>query len=186
MLAIIAAIEADSNRDFILHIYEKFYPQMKYQILHIVGKHGNADDLVQDTVIRLIAHIELLQALHENQVMMYAIRTAKSVALDYMRKKSVRNKWRYYPEEYEEMPDQSDTPEEICIKKESRSELWRTVGGLSERDQDLIYFKYQLDLSTEELCNLLNISEKSIRQCLSRARSRVRKLMIGGGGFEKE
>lgn len=186
MLTVIAKIVSDSDREFILQIYKKFYPQMKYQILHIVGKSENCEDLIQDTVIKLISHIELLQVLQENQMMMYAIKTAKSVALDYMRKKSVRSKWRYYSEEYEEIADKADTPEEICIKKESRTELWETVGGLSERDQDLIYFKYQLDMSTIELCEVLNISEKSIRQCLFRARNRVRKLMMGGGEFEEK
>lgn len=185
MLGIIATIVSDSDREFILSIYKKFYPQMKYQILHVVGKCNDADDLIQDTVIRLIAHIELLKALQENQIMMYAVKTAKSVALDYMRKNLVRSKWRYYPEEYEEIVDKADTPEEICIKKESRTELWETVDGLSERDRDLIYFKYQLDLSMDELCEVLNISEKSIRQCLFRARKRVRTLMMGGGDCEK-
>lgn len=110
MLGIIATVVSDSDREFILSIYKKFYPQMKYQILHVVGKCNNADDLIQDTVIRLIAHIELLQVLQENQIMMYAVKTAKSVALDYMRKNSVRGKWQYYPEEYEEIADKAVCP----------------------------------------------------------------------------
>ena len=54
MLAIIAAIENDIEREFITQIYLKFYKKMRAKAFFIVHNDSEADEIVQEAFVNLI------------------------------------------------------------------------------------------------------------------------------------
>lgn len=173
-----------SDYAFIEEIYRSSYKLAAYHIYRVVKEPVEIADLLQDTFVRLIPKIDLLQSLSENQLRVYISQTAKHTALDYMRKKHVRDKWTYYPEETSPEPaDNADTPEEAYIKQERREEIQCAMDKLSERDRDLLYFKYRLDLSAPDICRAMGIKPESFYQALSKARKRLCKIMEREDGF---
>lgn len=56
-------------------------------------------------------------------------------------------------------------------------------GQAVERDRDLLYFKYRLDLSAPDICRTMGIKPESFYQALSKARKRLCKIMEQEGGF---
>lgn len=171
MIPTFESIQSDSGHNFIDRIYRNSYKLAAYQLFQIVKDPHVIADLLQDTFVRLIPKIDLLQTLSENQLRVYISQTAKHTALDYMRKKHVRDKWTYYPEETSPEPaDNADTPEEAFLKQERREEIQCAMDKLSERDRDLLYFKYRLDLSAPDICRAMGISslKVSIRLCPKR------------------
>ncbi|WP_195283731.1 RNA polymerase sigma factor, partial [Harryflintia acetispora] len=58
-------------------------------------------------------------------------------------------------------------------------ELGQAIATLGRRDQDLLYFKYFLELPNSEICTALGISEASIRPLLYRARKRALRALEG-------
>lgn len=177
-------MESTSDKIFINAIYCNSYKLAAYQLFQIVKDPHVIADLLQDTFLCLIPKIDLLQSLSENQLRVYISQTAKHIALDYMRKKHVQDKWTYYPEETSPEPaDNADTPEEAFLKQERREEIQCAMDKLSERDRDLLYFKYRLDLSAPDICRAMGIKPESFYQALSKARKRLCKIMEQEGGF---
>lgn len=184
MIPTFDSIQSDRDRNFIEEIYRNLSKLAAYQLFQIVKDPRIIADLLQDTFVRLIPKINLLQSLSENQLRVYISQTAKHIALDYMRKKHVQDKWTYYPEETSPEPaDNADTPEEAFLKQERREEIQCAMDKLSERDRDLLFFKYRLDLSAPDICRAMGIRPESFYQALSKARKRLCKIMEREGGF---
>ena len=85
----ILAIESDHDRDFMTSLYLDRKGLIYREILGLAGSEA-VDDLVQETMIRLIDKVELLETLDEKRLTAYVAETAKNTARNYLRKKTER------------------------------------------------------------------------------------------------
>ena len=78
-----------------------------------------------------------------------------------------------------------DQPESIIERiedlQEKRTSLTKVWMQLTDAEQELLYRKYVLDQTTEELAGIFQCSRDSIRMRLSRARRKSLRLMKGEG-----
>lgn len=179
MLAFLNTTEPDADKELILALYESHKSTMAAIIYKVTGDKNLIDDLLQESILRLIPHIGTLRRLEPYQRRRYTLLTTKSTAIDYMRQNAKQRGWVYYSEEVPGEASREEGPEARFISLEERGELHRSIGELSERDHDLICYKYFLGFSDAELSHTLGISPRNIREYLSRARRRLRKLMLG-------
>lgn len=167
------ALTDDDERDFIEHVYNANYRLMKYQIYQVTGRYQDIDDLIQDTILRLIPRVSLLRGLSGKQVRVYAVRTAKTVALNYLRS---HNKQTLGKAEISQLPDSFESAYDAM---EGNEAFHAMIGNLGKTDYDVLYMRYRMDMDPEEIGRLLGI--KSIYQRLSRARKRLLELLHRGG-----
>jgi RNA polymerase sigma-70 factor (ECF subfamily) len=76
------------------------------------------------------------------------------------------------------------SPEELAERSEQHRELLATVRRLSEQDQQIIAYRYFLELSEPEMADLLDCPRGTVKSRLSRATGRLREelsLRAGGG-----
>ena len=73
--------------------------------------------------------------------------------------------------------DPRETVEDKVVYWEEREDLWGTILRLPEKDKDLLYLKYVLELHDADIAKILNISPTSVRQYLTRARRAAKKLI---------
>ncbi len=69
------------------------------------------------------------------------------------------------------------TPERLALSKESREQIENAVEALPATQRQVITFRDLEGLSSEDVCNILQVSETNQRVLLHRARSRVRKTL---------
>ncbi len=69
------------------------------------------------------------------------------------------------------------TPERLALSKESREQIENAVEALPATQRQVITFRDLEGLSSEDVCNILKVSETNQRVLLHRARSRVRKTL---------
>ena len=75
-------------------------------------------------------------------------------------------------------PDSWETiPEETLLSKETRSYIQQAIDGLSSSQRMVITLRDMEMLTSEEVCNILEISETNQRVLLHRARSKVRQTL---------
>lgn len=75
------------------------------------------------------------------------------------------------------------SPEELAERSELHRELLAAIRGLSEQDQQIIAYRYFLDLSETEMAGLLGCPRGTVKSRLSRATSRLREeLRTASGG----
>lgn len=68
-------------------------------------------------------------------------------------------------------------PEREDPQSEEAQELWQAVRKLERADQEIIYLRYFLELSTAETAETLGIAEGTVKSRLSRTLSRLRTAM---------
>jgi len=83
-----------------------------------------------------------------------------------------------YPDHWATAPQQWDmTPEQLLLSGECRAYLEQAIADLPPVQRQVITLRDIQGWDSEEVCNVLKISESNCRVLLHRARSRVRQVM---------
>lgn len=81
------------------------------------------------------------------------------------------NHWRVDPASWAEIP------EDILLSKETLDRIRQAIDELPENQQVVITLRDMEEFSSQEICNILEISETNQRVLLHRARARVRQAL---------
>lgn len=180
MFAIIDAIENNLEHEFITQIYLKYYKKMRAKAFFIVHDELEADEIVQESFIKLIEHVKELMMFDPIKVPAYVMVTVKNVSLHHWH--NIKNEQEYKApvsdDEFDRLlADEKGIPEEIYIHEEELQALADTLKKLPEKDRLVLESKYILSLSDKEIAEQLNISTPSVRSYLTRARRKAYAIM---------
>ncbi len=179
MLAI-AAMKGDDDKAFMLNLYNDYYGLVRKTVYSITRNTNEAEDLTNDTFIKLIEKISLIRTLDSCRLAAYVVYTSRSVAINFIKHRDVQNKYVYYGKDLsisENIPNPGDNIEDRIIHQEEMEELGNTILKLPEKYKDLLYFKYILGMNDREIARILKIAPDSVRQYLTRARREAKKLL---------
>jgi len=154
----------------------------------VLGEYGAAQDVVQETFFRLW---RLLPRLREpNRVRQLVAKTARSVSLDVLRRRSAAKRAPTIPfsslQTDEEQPVQVPTeapPSDALLRKEIIDALMREVDSLPEAYREVVALRYISELSCQEIAELLETTVSAVEARLHRAREHLRRRLeriIGG------
>ena len=178
---IIQAIEDDHQRKFMENIYKLYYVEMKKKALSIVDNETEAEEIVQESFVKLIKRVDTLINIDTNKLPAYLMATVKNSAINFIKHKSYESSFIVYSDEddvVERLPDEEGIPERILSHKEDLEILARALPLLPERDLRLLEAKYILDLTNEEISKQFNIAPGSVRTYIMRARKRAYLLFL--------
>lgn len=184
MLAIIDAIEDDSDRELLTEWYQEFYRIMRKKSYDIIGDYHLANDMVNEAFIKIIRNIEKIKQLNCSERAFYFVSTIRSVSIDYLRKKNIESKYvnQYKVEEdYEldNMTAESLISDKTYETKDFYVDMERYLEQLPKRDAQLIVQKCLWELSDREISEALGIKEQSVHTYVRRAKNRLIKIMNG-------
>ncbi|MEK3875228.1 RNA polymerase sigma factor [Paenibacillus sp. FSL M7-0420] len=169
-------------------LYDSHYPLMRKKAYTILKDQEVIEDVIQEAFIRLIPKTALLRTLNGCKVTTYVVNTIKHYCYDHIRRRARRSRKVYTGlnnDVAEQIPDPAAATEENYIQAEAVGALERAMLQLSERDRNLLYFKYKLELRDPQIGELLNLPPQHVRQYISRARGRVlRVLREEGVGYQ--
>lgn len=184
---IILAIDNDNDREFMIAIYIELYPLMKSTAFSIVKNQTTAEDLVHDSIANLIDKIDTIRDFERKRLVSYVVTTVTNNAKNYYNKYIGAGKASFLGLENdmaETIPDLSSTPEEIFDIKEDYMELGMAMKLLPEKEREILYLKYNLEKTDQEICEIMHIKKDSVRQYLTRARRNARKIITKEGAFK--
>ncbi|ADY54474.1 RNA polymerase, sigma-24 subunit, ECF subfamily [Syntrophobotulus glycolicus DSM 8271] len=179
-LLIILAIENDEDRYFIAQLYKQYYPLMKKKAYEILHDYSVIDDLINDAFIKLIGKISILRSLECYKRTSYIVNTIRNISINYNKQYAAKSEKMFLgmsDDLMESIPDMKFAMQEICSTKDDYIELGEAMEQLSKRDRDLLYNKYNLELSDKEIADIMGISLNNIREYLTRARRRAFKIL---------
>lgn len=182
MLAIISAIENDSEREFITQIYLTYYKKMKSKAYFIIRNESEAEEIVQEAFVKLIEHVQDLMRMDSIKVPVYVMVTVKNISINHWNdaKKENERKVLIADDELERwIADEKALPEDVYIHAEELEKLAETLPLLPEKDRMVLESKYILELSDRDIAKELNIQAKSVRIYLTRARRKAYAIMKG-------
>ena len=150
-------------------IYRKYYGNMKRAVLGLLSG-PDVEDIIQETVLRMMRSIEKWRGLTENQMYAYTCHAARNHAIDYLR---AHQKEPYLQEKDPEEEEWSNGLDARLIREEQIGMLYQILDRLSDRDRDLLIMKYWQHLSDWEIAARLEVKPTSVSGLVSRARKRV-------------
>lgn len=166
---IILAIEDEDDREFMASIYTDYKLLLFSEIRKIVNDQWAAEDLIQDTLLRLIDKVGLLRTLERPKLTSYVVTTGKNLAKNHLRFLSRHQQVSMDALDSDEHPSGYNMEDE-AITHIMVAQLYSSWGDLPENVQELLERKYILMQSDEEIAKAFGIKEASVRMRLSRAR----------------
>ena len=159
----------------VVELVERYRAPLLYFLTGFVRDFAEAEDIVSETVVRLLVKKPALK--NENALKTYLYKTARNIAVDRLRKgKREREflKTAYADTETQYIDD-------ALAKSEEKRLLAIALRQLSTEYRQVLYFYYFEDLSVSELCRVLKKSKKQIYNLLSRAKTALATILKKGG-----
>lgn len=173
--------EKISDQLFIEGIYKTFERLMYHTAQKYCVNPRVCEDIIQESLIKLIAKVSLLRTLNEFALANYIVTTVKNTSIDSIRKKATEKNNTISLGDLEcDLPADTLTMDEILAQEEMRIHIRKTLNQLDPEDQWLLEGKYILGYDDSELARVLNCKPASIRMKLTRARRKALQLLEGG------
>jgi RNA polymerase sigma-70 factor (ECF subfamily) len=162
----------EENR-FFTDLYQKFKPLMFSQALRYTDDLTAAEDIVYESLSKLLDKYDTLSALNRNALASYIVCTIRSVAINRYRKERREG-------EYANTQSEAAAPsaEDVALQGIFSEPLASAWPLLSEDDQCLLERKYILGMNTDELAKVYSCTPAYVRVKLLRARNRARSLLM--------
>lgn len=179
MIGAISALADDNDRTFVLKLYQEYYGLVRKTAYNLTKDSDSSEDLINDTFIKLINKISVLRTLDCCRVAAYVVYTARGVAINFVKHRDVENKHLYYAEDMDCLGavEPAATVEDLVIYHQGIDSMWSAILQLPEKQRDLLYFKYILEMDDAAIAQILMITPASVRQYLTRARREAKQLM---------
>jgi RNA polymerase sigma factor (sigma-70 family) len=147
-------------------------PVFRFAYLFL-GDPDEADDIAQETFLRAWNHLRSFDPARPLRPWLLGIcanlaRNRKRSAGRYLA--ALTRAFRF------DLQTTADTEENIA-KNLDGNQLWRAVQTLKADDQQVIYLRFFLDLSTAEAAQTLDVAEGTIKSRLNRALGRLREII---------
>lgn len=171
MPAVILAIQDESDRTYMEWVFQTYHRLMYHYIMEKLNDPWQADDVMQESVVKLIDKIHVLRRLSESKRRNYIITTAKNTAISYLRREAVRKGIPYDDWAKDCIGTESDEdPESLVLYQEEMELLQYVWDDLDERSRYLLSSRYILEQTFEEMAQELGVSSGSARMLLTRAK----------------
>jgi len=131
-----------------------------------LGDPGDAEDLVQEAFLRLLAAAERYRPVATFRTYLYRILTR--LCLDHARKRR--------PVLMDVLPEVADggpTPVETILQQEREQAVRRALDSLPARYRMAVVLRYFAGCGASEMAQVLGTSEKGVERLLARARERL-------------
>jgi RNA polymerase sigma factor (sigma-70 family) len=145
--------------------------EIQKYLIRLGASAADAEDIVQDTVYKALLYID---SIDENKFSAWLYKVAINRYYDLCR----RSKRIVIPIDYVDVPDM-ELPEDHVLLKEKREDIERALDELLPLHKQLIIMKYELELSYQEIAELLGITTDTVKSALFRARKQFQKKYRG-------
>lgn len=154
-------------------LVERYRIPLLYFITGFLGELTDAEDVVSETIVKLLVKKPLLRS--EKALKTYLYATAKHFAVDRLRKRK-REKQYLENATWLAKTDIAYIDETLCDTEDKR-QLAKALRSLSPEYRQVLHLSYFEDLSTPEICKILGKNKKQIYNLLARARAALAEII---------
>ena len=138
--------------------------------LRITLSHEEAEDIVQDTLIKVWNRRDEWQTLESIEA--YSMTICRNLALDAIKKKDNNNE--SLEQEMGETSDQTSDPHELMIRKDRVEMVKQLVNRLPEKQRSCLQLRDFEGKTYKEIAEILAITEEQVKVNIFRARRSIK------------
>jgi RNA polymerase sigma factor (sigma-70 family) len=169
------------NKQAYANIINKYKNQVYACILRMTKNPQDAQDLVQESFIKVYHQLEKYDG--KGSFAGWIYRVAMNHCLDEFRKKRYKIN---HVEINENSLENPNHPEVVFLKKEKNRQLEQLITTLPEEERIILLLRYVNELSYDEIGELLNTPVSTVRNKLHRAKKKMRETVKREGGYFNE
>lgn len=173
----ILAMPEGEDRDYIEKLYIDFHRLMYATARKLTREPAAVEDIVSESTLKLIGHIDTLRGLSRQQVAAYVTRTVWNTALKHAR--AARREEIVEPCSWQFPADLTADVERQILAQEELALVLAQIYQLPPQEQRAMRLKYGGDMTDAEIAAALGVSETTVRGYLSRARQRLKAALYG-------
>lgn len=172
-------LDSQSDRDFLVELYQN-HKYLVFSIINqIVHQHTDAEDIMQEVFIRMIPKVQNIKQMEPRRRIAYIAVAAKNLSFDHLARKSIERKYALENQtdfDFENMEADVNIENQV-LHSEKLQSLLKIWPELSETDRYILRAKYILDESDAEIATKLGVAVNSVRMKITRARQHALALM---------
>lgn len=161
-------IDTEEDKDNFVILYNKYRELIQKVCYNILKDNQLAEDATHETFIKLINNMDKVKDIESNETKRYLITIAKNSAIDLYRKCFKR---RTHEINFDEMDSMEG--EVTYINECEDNKIVEILKHLPALYRDVLLLKYSNCYSNKEIASVLNISEETVRQRISRGKKMV-------------
>jgi len=156
--------------------FEQLYLLHRFTMLkaaeNILRDRYLAEDAVHEAFLRLLSHLDKIEAVDCNRTRAFVVIVVKNISLDMLRSKNRHPESEL--EEWEDLPAGHDnSPEQLLLDKESREEFAVALSAMKKTYADVLALSVTYELNDREIAGILNITAANVRVRLHRGRQEL-------------
>lgn len=178
-------IQHTVNRGTPVISYEQLFEHYKDKIFSFAWKilrsKMDSEEAVQETFIKLYLNFERLDPAGSVSSLIFT--TTKNICIDILRKRKTKLTLSHpmmLHEGWENKAAQLEQPEDILILKETSQILQDAIAKLPKAYRLMVYQRYVLDMSMEEIVEANQVKMNTVKSRLKRGRDLLKKNMEKG------
>ena len=164
----LAQLIKQSDQNAFHCVYERYYEFLFYYLWSFTGNEDTANDLIQEVFIRLWKNREKLNT--KKTLKPFLFRIAHNLAIDYQRKKKVRNLFFKDIEDVNIIDDKNDL--------ELKTRISIAIQKIPEKFKVVFILHHIKKYTYEEIAELCEISKKTVENRMKKAIWLLQKLLI--------
>lgn len=162
--------------------YEQLFEHYKDKIssfaMKILRSKTDTEEAVQETFIKIYLNFDRLDP--AGSISSLIFKTTKNICIDILRKRKTKLSLTHplmKHEGWENTAAESGSPEAALVHKETAETLLQAIARLPKAYRQMVYQRYVLDLSMEEIVELNQVKMNTVKSRLKRGRDLLKKNM---------
>ncbi|TCT14271.1 RNA polymerase sigma-70 factor (ECF subfamily) [Natranaerovirga pectinivora] len=165
-------IEDEIVRSKLEEIYYMYSKDIYRCAFKILKTHHSAEDIVQNTIMKLIDNLENIEDVNSKKTKSYILTIATNMAINMIKKnKKIVNLEKNHEER---LVDDTDL-EKYMLNLETCSEIAATLSKINPNYADILMLKYFHEYSNAEIAEILQINENNVHIRLHRSKRELLK-----------
>lgn len=166
----------EQNHAIIIGWYDEYGVAIFKYILKLIRDEQQAEDLTQDTFLRVYSYIEKNKQIDYPKTFLYQV--AHHITIDYIRKQKPLQLMKDF---FSFQKDPGPSVESIVEIRESSQELYDALAKLKSSYRRVIILRKIEEFSTRETGDILGWSESKVKSTLSRGMKALKKHLTKEG-----
>lgn len=177
MFQYLLLLETDEEREFFTAIYEKYRTEMFYTAYRILHNPPDAEDMVHETFLSLINHLEKLMNSDPHKIWYYINTAVKRKSYNLINRRQILEQveldetWMQEEEAVEKGPDQ------LMEDFELQEAMTGILRQLKEPYREVLALQYYYQLTTQEIAKELGTTPDNVRHISMRAKKKLQTIL---------